>query len=88
MTTWRRHPHTLWRSSAERVVLLAPDAAEPSTLSTTGAVVWHLLERPRSTDELIDELSALFDEDPERIGRETAAFVEELAGWGAIVEAG
>lgn len=84
MTTWRRHPHTLWRSSGERVVLLAPDADEPSTLSATGALVWHLLEQPRRTDELVAELAAVFDEDAGRIAQETAAFVEDMVSCGAI----
>lgn len=78
MTTWRRHPQALSRSSADQVVVLPVGHDEPVVLSSTGAAVWDALAEPHSVEDLAGQLAATFDGDPQRIRGDVERFLHEL----------
>lgn len=81
---WSRHPAALWRRSAGRVVLLPPGDDEPVVLSATGAAIWEVLDRPRTTEQLTTDLAEVFQADPARIRADVEPFLDELHARGAI----
>jgi hypothetical protein len=56
----RRAGAVLERRFAGEVLLTAQDRDEVDQLGGTAAVVWTLLDEPRSMDELVDELSEAY----------------------------
>jgi hypothetical protein len=81
-----RDPRVLWRRSADRVVLLAPEAADPMVLDGVGAVVWELLGEPASADELIDLLAEHFERDDREVTQALEPFLAELSATGALTD--
>jgi hypothetical protein len=61
---WQRHIEVLWRRAVDRVVVLPLERAQPLQLSGTAEVIWELLERPHTLDELVAELRAIYGETP------------------------
>lgn len=53
-------------------------------LDAVGAVVWSLLEIPRTAGEVRDEILERFDVDPDRCWRDLSALLSELASRGLI----
>ena len=43
---WQRCPGVLWRHTLDSIVLLAPTADEPITVSGSGRAVWDRLATP------------------------------------------
>jgi hypothetical protein len=76
----------LWRDGAFGVVLLAPGAHEPLTLAGTGRALWAALERPVTITALARELAATFSVGRDRVKRDIAPTLAELARIGAIEE--
>ena len=68
------------------MVVLAPGADEPVTVAGSGGEVWDLLDRPRSAEELVSELSGRFAADPETIRADVVALLAELVDAGALEE--
>ena len=68
------------------MIVLAPGADEPVTVTGSGLAVWDLLDRPRSTDGLVAELSERFAADPATIRADVEALVGRLAEAGALQE--
>jgi hypothetical protein len=56
----RRAPGVLERRFAGEVLLTAHAREEVDRLDGTAAVVWALLDEPRSVEELVDELSEAY----------------------------
>ena len=76
---YARHPEVLWRSTSQGPVVLLPGREEPTRFGGLAAVVWELLDRPMTIDELADEATRLFDERPD-----LTACLDELLGAGAV----
>ena len=68
------------------MVVLAPGAEEPVTIAGSGGVVWDLLARPRTTEELVRELSQRFSTDPATLAEDLAGLLDQLAAAGALEE--
>jgi hypothetical protein len=68
------------------VVVLAPGAEDPVTIAGSGAAVWELLARPRTTEELVHELSARFSTDPATLAEDLSGLLGQLAAAGALEE--
>lgn len=74
--TWCRRADTLWRRSADAVVLLPAGADEPVVLPGTAAAVWDLLSVPATLDEIVRTLADAYGAEPSAVGPD----VEELLG--------
>jgi hypothetical protein len=83
---WRRQPGATWRQTLRGVVVLAPGAEEPVTIAGSGGAVWELLDRPRTTEDLVSELSQRYSTDPETVRRDLDGLLAQLAGAGALEE--
>lgn len=79
---WRRSPDATHVDSGDRVVALdltAPDP-RPQVLEGVAAVVWRLLDEPRTAEELVSGiLEAYADAEPDRVRADVTAFLEQLA---------
>jgi hypothetical protein len=79
---WLRSPDAAHTDSGDRVVALdlAAQNPQPQILEGPAAVVWRLLDRPKTESELVEELvEAYADADPHQIARDVAAFLDQLA---------
>ena len=80
---WRRAQAVLFREALDDVVLLVPGSeAEPFALAG-GAALWRLLERPRTTDELMADMTAGMAV-PAHGEAELEALLDRLADAGAV----
>jgi hypothetical protein len=84
----RRAPAVLWREGAFGVVLLAPGAAEPQTLTGPGREMWRALAQPVAPGDLAGELARNFDADPARVAADIAPVLADLLRLGLIEEVG
>ena len=82
--TWRRNARVCWRRSGLTAILAVPDGDDVLVLEGTGALTWELLDEPRSTDQLIDELAATFEVDRETVAEQLLPFLEELRAAGVV----
>jgi len=83
---WRRQPGASWRDTLRGVVVLAPGGDEPVTITGSGGVVWGLLDRPRTIEELVSELSQRYPTDPATIRADVVELLAQLASKGALEE--
>ena len=79
-----RHPAARWRRCVDGIVVMAPDAREPVFLPAPGDAIWILLATPRTVDELVDELSAQYEEGRAIIAHDVAAFLAQLDRTGLV----
>ena len=80
-TRWSRSPDVAHTDSGDRVVVLDLAALDPrpQILEGVAAVIWRLLDGPRTEPELVAELvEAYADADPDLIARDVRAFLEQL----------
>lgn len=83
-SAWQRHPRALWRRSFDRVLILPDGRDDLLLLEGVGAAIWQLLERPATTEDLVEPLAAHYGQDPDVVGHELGAFLAELAATGAV----
>jgi len=57
-------------------------------LNEVATLVWHGLERPRTTDELVGEIVAEFEVDSQRAGADLLELLERLLELGLVEEVG
>ncbi len=84
---WHRHPDVAVVDSGSRVVVLVltdPTRARPLVLEGPAAAVWHALETPRTTEEVVSDVSADFGIPAAEVERDVAAFLSELAASGLV----
>jgi hypothetical protein len=82
---WRRAEAVLFRLALDDVVILVPGPEpEPEPFALAGgAALWRLLEQPRTTHELVSELTAGVTVDTEP-GTELEDLLTRLAEAGAV----
>jgi Coenzyme PQQ synthesis protein D (PqqD) len=80
----RRSVATLWREGSFGVVVLAPGAAEPFTLTGAGRDVWASLAEPATFDDVVAALAATYSCDVASIRSDVEPVVEGLLGAGAL----
>ena len=74
--TFRRSPSALWRRVGDEVLIADAEGPDISSLSPPASAAWLHLERPRTREDLIDELVV-------RLGvpaKEIAAHIERSLG--------
>jgi SynChlorMet cassette protein ScmD len=67
-----------------QAVLFNPDTGHALSTNAVGVAVWRRLDGWRSLQEIVTEVSQLFDEVPDNILEEMALFVEQLAKEGFV----
>jgi hypothetical protein len=85
-TVLRRNPRVEYRSMGEGEggVLLHLDTAAYHGLNEVGALIWRLLEEPKTFDTLLQELRDRLQELPPQFEEEIGQFVDELAQRGLV----
>ena len=79
---WRHSADAAHVDSGDRVVALDLSAHDPrpQVLEGVAAVIWRLLEEPRTEEELVSELLDTFpDAEPDQVRTDVDAFLEQLA---------
>ena len=61
------------------LVLISIQDGKYFGLDPVGSEIWRLLEEPRSTEALVEALTARFEGDAGEVERDTLAFIDELA---------
>jgi hypothetical protein len=94
-TRWRRATSVIARRVAGETVLvpLAPRASDPEfkgarlfVLNETGEYLWSLLDSPRSSRELAQNLTLEFETAPEHAQADVEVFLVALRDIGAVRE--
>ncbi len=64
--------------SERQVVMMDVDLNSFFGLEDTAVEIWRMFATPRTADEVVAELTAAYDVEPERCRQETAAFIDAL----------
>lgn len=80
---FRRSPHVLWRRVDDEVLIADDDGAGISSLSLPASSAWLFLDRPRTREDLANELAARFKVLSTDIGGHVERVLDELVirGW-------
>lgn len=85
---WRHSAQATHVDSGDRVVVvdLSVQEPRPQVLEGVAAVIWRLLEEPRTEEELVSQLlDAYPDAEPGQVRADVDAFLERLAAAGLAV---
>lgn len=83
-TVYRRNADILTASVDGELVMMSIQAGNYYSIGGIGTLVWELLDRPRTLDELVDAVVADYDVERARCAADVAAFVDELLGLNLI----
>jgi hypothetical protein len=83
---FRPAPHVAWVDDGERVVTLRLDAldTEPIALEGSAGDVWRALGEGASLPDVVAEVAAAYDVEPEAVHPDVLSFLEEAAGSGIV----
>lgn len=89
-TRFVRSTSVLFRRTTNEVLLSSSTQAGVDALSGSAAVVWDILEEPRTAAAIVDELAAFFDAPRPEIAPQVEALLGELVdrGWAFEVPGG
>ena len=65
-------------------VLFHPDTAEAVGTNPVGVAVWKQMDGKKSLEDIVLEIKNSFEESPDAVGTEIAAFVDKLAENGFV----
>ena len=83
--TWQRRDGIAETPVDNDLFLVVPETEGIFHLNAVGTALWRLLAEPRSRDELIDLLSAAFDDVPATaIAGDVDAFLQRLRDGGLL----
>jgi hypothetical protein len=74
----------LSRRLLDGIMLLTPDSGEPLRISQPGAVIWQLLDEPRTITDLVATLAKLYGVDAVVIDSDVRPILQILADYGAL----
>jgi hypothetical protein len=86
LVRFRQSPAVLSRSAGTEVLLATADRDGVDVLSETAALVWRLLDAPRSLAEVVETLSEMYAAPADEIARDTEALVRDLVQRGLVDE--
>lgn len=87
LVRWHRSPDVAVVDHGSRVVVLAltdPAAARPLVLQGPAAAVWHALDEPRTTADVVSHVTADVGIPAAEVEHDVATFLSELAARGLI----
>jgi Coenzyme PQQ synthesis protein D (PqqD) len=82
---FRRSPLVLWRRVDDEVLIADGQGSDVSSLSLTASTAWLTLDRPRTRDDLADELATRFRTPSTDIGPQVERVLHELVRRGWVV---
>jgi hypothetical protein len=86
LTRFVRSPCIPWRRIGDTIILAPAGRDDFDQLSGTANAVWSLLDRPRSSADLISELAHAYAVSPDEIGPDVLLLISDLVERGAIEE--
>lgn len=81
---WRHSEGVLLCDGATRNVLLVRETWSLVELDSVGSAIWNLLIEPKTTDQLVGHLVAMYDVESTRCRRDIAPLLNELRESGAL----
>jgi hypothetical protein len=88
LTTWTgrisRRTGTLWRRTANGVVILSPTGSHPIRLDATGAMVWAEMEQTTTLDAIVSALTELYQAEPVHVRDGVESILAALDHAGAL----
>jgi len=85
IVTFGRSQRVLWRRVGTEVLVADPDASGISGLSAPASAAWMSLERPRTRDQLVDELVGTFGVTADEIAGHVERLLDQLVERGLVV---
>lgn len=65
-------------------ILFNPENADALGVNPVGVLIWKLLDRRHSLEDIVDKIKENFDKVPENVRQEIINFVEQLAQYGFL----
>lgn len=65
-------------------VLFNPDTADAVGTNPVGVAVWKLMTGRRNIEDIVSEIKNSFEDTPDAVFKEVAAFINTLAEWGFV----
>jgi hypothetical protein len=84
--TLRRVPGALWRRLGHGTLLAHPEGTAFEELSSSGAVIWELLQEPATADDLIGQVAILYGTSGESVADGVRALLASLVERGFLEE--
>ncbi|MES2354008.1 MAG: PqqD family peptide modification chaperone [Pseudomonadota bacterium] len=81
-----RNKDILWTELDGKVALLDVNGGRYYEVNKLGSVIWHLLEEPRSTSDIVDHIISRFRVDQASCETDVSNFLGRLGKVGLIAE--
>lgn len=82
-----RSRDVLWRNAGDRVVLRRLDGGELVSLEGSGTLLWKLLEKPISLDDVVVEMATHYGVDVAMVREAVTKAIDELEAVGLVSSA-
>ena len=78
---WRIGPEVAWTDGGERVAILDLDRLDqpPFVLTESSAVIWRSIDGTATDDEIVTQVAAAYEVNPDEIREQVLAFLGDLA---------
>ena len=73
-----------WRKLRDELVLMHLDTGAYYSLNETGVIIWQGIVDERPHEDIVNDMSEMFDVDRETIARDFERIVNELADQGLV----
>jgi len=73
-----RNNEILWKLIEDKVVLLDMDEGRAITLNEVGSHIWTSLEKEKTNDELVQDVTSAFDIGEDTARKDTNAFLDDM----------
>jgi len=81
---YRRKTRLLSAQVEDEIVMMSVEMGQYYNLNAVGGRIWHLLETPRSLDQIVSALADIYEAPKETIHAEVAAFLARLEREGLL----
>ena len=73
-----RNNEILWKLIEDKVVLLDMDEGRAITLNEVGSHIWTALEKEKTNDELVQDVTSAFDIDEKTARNDVYSFLDDM----------
>ena len=73
-----RNNEILWKLIEDKVVLLDMDEGRAITLNEVGSHIWTALEKEKTNDELVQDVTSAFDIGEDTARKDTSNFLDDM----------